>query len=146
MALGGIVAGFVLLSGAVGQYIAGRLLDKYKPENLYLFSIVFGTIFAFLITIGSNLILILSSILYAFFYFSIQPVQNYIISQYLPKHRHGFGYGMLFFLTFGVGSTAAVVSGWIADRFGLVFVFYSMGFCFIVSSCLALILTLNTKR
>ncbi|MBK5102535.1 MAG: MFS transporter, partial [Desulfobacteraceae bacterium] len=86
---------------------------------------------------------VVSAIIYAFFYFSTQPVQNYLLSTYLPKHRQGLGFGIHFFLTFGVGSTAAVVSGYLADHFGLQSVFYFMGLCFILSSCLALFLVVS---
>jgi FSR family fosmidomycin resistance protein-like MFS transporter len=146
VAIGGTIATFALLSGAVGQYLAGRLLDRYKPERLYLGAIVFGTMFVFLMSKGVNIILVASAILYAFFYFSTQPIQNYLLSKYLPKHRQGLGFGIHFFLTFGVGSTAAAVCGYLADHFGLESVFYAMGLCFLVSCCLALLLVTRVKE
>lgn len=143
VALGGSIATIALLSGAAGQYIAGRLSDNYRAELLYLAATVVGTIFVFLMSVSSNLLLVSSAIIYAFFYFSTQPVQNYLLSTYLPKHRQGLGYGIHFFLTFGVGSTAAAVSGYLADHFGLQSVFYFMGLCFTLSSCLALFLLVS---
>jgi len=140
VALGGTVATLSLLSGALGQYITGRLTDKYRPELLYFICITAGTVVVFMISFTSNLLLILSSILYAFFYFAAQPVQNYIISAYLPAHRHGLGYGIHFLLTFGVGSTAAVVSGYIADYMGLAYIFHIMGICFAISAIIGGIL------
>ncbi len=145
VALGGTIATLALLSGAVGQYLAGRLVDRYVPERIYLGAIVIGTIFVFLMARGSNILLVGAAIVYAFFYFSTQPVQNYLLSRYLPRHRHGLGYGVHFFLTFGVGSTAAAISGYLADHFGLASVFHAMGLCFIASSCLALFLVLRAR-
>jgi MFS family permease len=145
VAIGGTIATFALLSGAVGQYVAGRLVDGYNPERLYLGAVVFGTIFVFLMAKGLNIFLVVSAILYSFFYFSTQPIQNYLLTQYLPEHRQGIGFGIHFFLTFGVGSTAAAVCGYLADHFGLESVFYAMGLCFIVSSCLALVLVLRAR-
>jgi MFS family permease len=145
VALGGTIATLALLSGAVGQYLSGRLVDRYVPERIYLGAIVIGTIFVFLMARASNILLVVAAIVYAFFYFSIQPVQNYLLSRYLPRHRHGLGYGIHFFLTFGVGSTAAAASGYLADHFGLASVFYAMGLCFILSSCLALLLALRAR-
>lgn len=138
VAIGGTIATIALLSGAAGQYVAGRLVDRYKPERLYLGAVVFGTIFVFLMAKGLNLFLVVSAIFYSFFYFSTQPIQNYLLTQYLPEHRQGIGFGIHFFLTFGVGSTAAAVCGYLADHFGLQSVFYAMGLCFILSSCLHL--------
>ena len=143
VALGGTIATLALLSGAVGQYLAGRLVDRYVPERIYLGATVIGTIFVFLMARGSNILLVVAAVVYAFFYFSTQPVQNYLLSRYLPRHRHGLGYGIHFFLTFGVGSTAAAASGYLADHFGLPSVFYAMGLCFILSSCLALLLVIR---
>lgn len=144
VALGGTVATVALLSGALGQYVAGRLTDRYPPEKVYLGAVVLGTIFVFLMAVTTNLALVVSAILYAFFYFSTQPTQNYMLSRYLPKHRHGLGYGIHFFVTFGVGSTAAAVSGYVADRFGLESVFYLMGICFLLSCVFVLFLVYRT--
>ena len=145
VAIGGTIATVALLSGAVGQYLAGRLTDLFRPEKIYLGAIIMGTIFVFLMAASSNLLLVTSSILYALFYFATQPTQNYLVSKYLPQHRHGLGYGILFILTFGVGSTAAAVSGFFADHFGLEFVFYAMGVCFLVSTVLAAALVMCEK-
>ena len=145
VAIGGTIATIALLSGAVGQYVAGRLVDSYKPERLYLGAVVFGTIFVFLMAKGLNIFLVVSAIFYSFFYFSTQPIQNYLLTQYLPENRQGIGFGIHFFLTFGVGSTAAAVCGYLADHFGLESVFYAMGLCFILSSCLALVLVLRAR-
>jgi FSR family fosmidomycin resistance protein-like MFS transporter len=125
-----------LLSGAVGQYLSGRLVDRFRAEGLYLGALLIGTLWVFVMAATSNLVLVAAAVLYAFFYFATQPIQNYLISSYLPKHRQGLGYGLHFFLSFGVGSTAAAVAGYMADRFGLQSVFYLMGLCFALTSIL----------
>jgi MFS family permease len=135
--LGGTIATIALLAGAFGQYVAGRFLDVYKTEALYLAALAIGTIFVFVMAKGSNLVLVIAAVIYAFFYFATQPIQNFLISDYLPKHRHGIGYGLNCFLIFGVGSIGAAVSGYLADHWGLQAVFYAMGLCFLVSSCVA---------
>jgi MFS family permease len=146
VATGGAFATITLLSGAVGQYVAGRLTDKYQVEKIYLAAVSLGTVFVFIMSFSKGLLLILSAVCYAFFYFAVQPAQNYIVSKYLPQHRQGLGYGVLFILTFGVGSTAAAVSGYLADLYGLRIVFYAMGFCLLASAGLVagLVLQDNT--
>jgi MFS family permease len=138
VSLGGAFATLALISGAFGQYVSGRLTDKYPVEIIYLGTVCMGTVFVFIMSFSTGLILLLASICYAFFYFAVQPAQNYIISRYLPQHRQGLGYGTLFILTFGVGSTAAAVSGYLADLYGLQIVFYAMGFCLLASAGLVL--------
>jgi len=144
--LGGTVATLALVSGALGQYIGGRLTDRFRPESIYSCAIIIGTFFVFIMAKSSGFILIASAVFYAFFYFSTQPMQNFMLSNYLPKHSHGIGYGIHFFVTFGIGSTAAAVSGYLADNYGLESVFYAMGACFILSSVLSLILVARAKR
>lgn len=144
--LGGTVATIALVSGALGQYIGGRLTDRFRPESIYCSAIIAGTFFVFIMAKSSGVILIASAVCYAFFYFSTQPMQNFLLSNYLPKRRYGIGYGIHFFVTFGIGSTAAAVSGYLADNYGLESVFYAMGACFIVSSVLSLILLARAGR
>ena len=136
VAIGGAFATLALISGALGQYVAGRLTDKYPVEKIYLGAVVMGTVFVFVMSASTGVVLVLASVCYAFFYFAVQPAQNFIVSKYLPQHRQGLGYGILFILTFGVGSTAAAVSGYLADLYGLQMVFYAMGFCFLASALL----------
>jgi MFS family permease len=147
VALGGSVATLALLSGAVGQYVAGSMLDRRRAENLYLVALLCATVFVFLMATTTDTLLVVSSMLYAVFYFASQPIQNYLLAKYVPRPRQGLGYGILFFMTFGVGSTAAAICGHLADRFGLRSVFYFAGICFVVAACLAFVLvTLASRR
>lgn len=146
VALGGTVATIALLSGAWGQYLAGRLLDRYDAEKLYLVAILMGMLFVFGMVFTKGLLLVGMAVVYAFFYFATQPIQNYLTSSYFPKHRHGMGFGIHFSLTFGVGSTAAAVSGYMADRFGLEAVFFAMGFCFLIAAFLVTLLILKSRH
>ncbi len=146
VAIGGAFATLALISGAFGQYVAGRLTDKYPVEKIYLGAVIMGTIFVFIMSASTGFLLVLASVCYAFFYFAVQPAQNFIVSKYLPQHRQGLGYGILFILTFGVGSTAAAISGYLADLYGLQIVFYAMGFCFLASALLIFGLVLQDAR
>jgi MFS family permease len=146
VAMGGAFATLALISGAFGQYVSGRLVDRYPVEKIYLGSVCLGTLFVFVMSFSKGFLLLLASVCYAFFYFAVQPAQNYIVSKYLPQNRQGLGYGTLFILTFGVGSTAAAVSGYLADLYGLRSVFYAMGFCLLASAGLVLGLVLQNGK
>jgi len=146
VAIGGTFATFALMFGGFGQYIAGRLSDRYQPEKIYAGGLVIGTVFVFMMAKSTNILLVVSAVIYAFFYFSTQPTQNYLIASYLPRNRQGLGFGIHFFLTFGVGSTAAAVSGYIADRFGLTSVFYIMGFFFAAAAVLAVFMMIRSPK
>ena len=144
--MGGAFATLALVSGAFGQYVSGRLTDIYPVEKIYLGTVCLGTFFVFVMSFSRGFLLLLASIGYAFFSFAAQPAQNFIVSKYIPQHRQGLGYGTLFILSFGVGSTAAAVSGYLADLYGLPAVFYAMGFCFLASAVLALGLVLQNGK
>ena len=145
VAIGGTIATVALVFGGVGQYIAGHLVDRYKVEKLYFGVMAIATLWVFLMSESTNALLIVSAILFALFYFANQPIQNYIISSYLPKHRQGLGFGIHFFLVFSVGSTAAAISGYLADRFGLVSVFHVMAMCLLISTLIAGVLLFRTR-
>jgi len=122
------------------------LVDRFGPEKIYATAICIGALFVWMMAVSTDWILIGSAVTYAFFYFATQPVQNYMLSRYLPPHRHGIGFGTQFFITFGVGSTAAAVSGYIADQYGLPSIFYAMTGCFVVSSILSLVLIYYSRQ
>ena len=96
--IGGTFATFALLSGALGQYISGRLLDRYPAERIYLGALLIGTFWVFIMAASRNFMLVIAAVLYSFFYFSTQPTQNYLITRYLPANRQGLGFGIHFFL------------------------------------------------
>lgn len=144
VSMGGMVATLVLLSGALGQYCAGRMVDRYRPEKIYFIQVALATLFVFIMAMSSNLVLVLSAVLYAFLAFSNQPTQNFILSKYTPRSRQGLVFGIHFFFTFGVGSVAAALCGYLADHFGLGSVFYAMGGCFALATLLLLWLSVRT--
>jgi MFS family permease len=146
--LGGAMATIALLFGALGQYWAGRLVDRFSAEKFYLLAITAAMLFALAMAWSGGLVLVAAAVGYALFHFSTQPIQNFIISKYLPAHRQGLGYGIHFALIFGVGSTAAPVAGYLADHFGLQSVFIAMGLCYGVAVLLAgsLVLKVNRSR
>ena len=145
VAIGGTVATLALLSGTVGQYISGRMSDRTKPELIYFIGLLLGALCVFVMAMTTGFLLVIFSMLFAFFYFSSQPAQNYIISNYLPKHRLGLGFGIHFFVAFGVGSTAAAIAGYLADKFGLSSVFYTMGSIFLLAALFAGFLLYRAK-
>ena len=146
VSMGGLIATIALVSGTLGQYLAGRLVDHYPPEKLYLLVVSAATPFVFLMAMSTDALLVVSVILYSLLYFAAQPVQNYILSGAVPKRRQGIVFGIHFSLTFGVGSTSAAVCGYLADRFGLGAVFYAMGGCFVFAAFFLLLLAIHAGR
>lgn len=123
----GIFPTLVFLAGIGGQLLGGRLGEKY-PRPLLLIGIIAANIpFLFLMGYSSDLLLLLFSLLLGIAYFSNQPVSNTLIAQYTHSHSRGLGYGINFFLSFGIGSFAAGFGGLIAEQYGVATVFPLMG-------------------
>ncbi|MFQ3621459.1 MAG: MFS transporter [Spirochaetales bacterium] len=132
--LGGIFATLTLIAGAAGQYIAGAMVDRRRPQSLYVLTLLVSALCILVMSFSGGVVLFLAAVGVGFFSFAVQPMQNTIVAKLLPKHRHGMGYGFMFFMTFGIGSIAAAFSGWLADRQGLPAVFIAMGLCYVAST------------
>ncbi len=146
VAIGGFVTTLALLSGALGQYISGKLVDRYSAERLYLTVVAAAGVFVLLIASTTGMLLVVVTIIFALFNFATQPVQNYLLSHYLPSRHQGTAFGIHFFAVFGVGSLAAAIAGYIADVFGLEAVFFAMALCFAVATVPAAWLVVLSKR
>jgi MFS family permease len=146
VALGGMMSTVALLFGTIGQYMGGNLSDRYPPETVYFGAFLLGAPFLFLVGLSRNLFVVLTALAYAFFYFSTQPTGSHLVARYTSVRSRGTGYGIHFFLGFGMGSFASTLSGYVADRFGLEWVFYAMGFLFLISGTLALVLILLSRK
>lgn len=146
VALGGMMSTIALLFGTIGQYLGGSLSDRYLPEKIYFGAYLLGAPFLFLVGLSTNVALVLSTLAYAFFYFSTQPSGDHLLARYTSVRFRATGYGIYFFLTYGVGSFGATVSGYMADLFGLEWVFHTMGFLFVASGMLAYVLVILSRK
>jgi MFS family permease len=146
VALGGMMSTIALLFGTIGQYLGGSLSDRYLPEKIYFGAYLLGAPFLFLVGLSTNVALVLSSLAYAFFYFSTQPSGDHLLARYTSVRFRATGYGIYFFLTYGVGSFGASVSGYMADLFGLESVFHTMGLLFVASGMLAYVLVILSRK
>ncbi|MBD3182595.1 MFS transporter [Candidatus Poribacteria bacterium] len=126
-AKGGLFATMVLLVGMIGQYMGGHFSDKHRKTRLYLLFNSISLPFMILIGLLSGYFIIVVAALFALFHFANQPVENNLIAQYTSSKLRSSGYGLKFFLTFGIGSFAAGFSGYVADNFGFNSVFLVLG-------------------
>jgi len=120
---GGLFTTLVLLSGIIGQFLGGILGEKYnKPKILLL---VLFTNIPLLILIGftNGISLVLFGILLGVTHFIWQPVGNSLIAQITHSKHRGLGYGISFFLSFGIGAFAAGIGGIIAENHGISSIF-----------------------
>ena len=145
VALGGMMSTIALLSGTIGQYVGGTLSDRYPSERVYFAAYLLGAPFLFFVGLSTNLFLVLSALAYAFFYFSTETTGVHLLARHISLRFRGTGYGIHFLLNFGVGSFAATLAGYIADRFGLEWVFHTMGLSFVGAGVLAFVLIVLSR-
>lgn len=110
----------VLSLGLVGSWLGGYLNDKVKiPELLpvAIFMVVAPALYG-LSRLTDNWLLAAGCV-FSFFYYGWQPSQNFLIARYTRKASHGMGFGVNFFLIFGMGSIATAVGGFVVDDYGV---------------------------
>ena len=136
--LAGSLTTLALLAGAFGQLFGGILSERMRLERLA-FPLTLALLPALLLMgTTSGLPLVAFSALFVFVNFSSQPVYTGLIADYSPQRALGRSYGISFFAAFGIGSSAATVAGFFADRWGTDSVFLMLAGFAVVTSTLAL--------
>jgi MFS family permease len=125
-ALAGSLTTLALLTGGVGQYLGGSLSDRGSRERLATLLALALAPALLLMGMSSGLLLVGAAAVFVFFNFAGQPVYNILLAEYVPGSALGRSYGLSFFASFGLGSTAASFSGLLADRWGTSSVFLAL--------------------
>ncbi len=123
----GFFPSLVFMAGIGGQWIGGILADKYQRSVVLVWVVFLNIPFLILMGFSTDHYLVAWSVLLGISHFNFQPIANTLISDLTHTKNRGLGFGINFFLTFGVGAIAAGFSGIIAQKFGVSFVFPTMG-------------------
>lgn len=133
VAVGGVLATGALLLGVVGQYIGGRASDSFRPERLLFLAILVSLPFMAMVGFGTGPWILAWAALFSFFHFSGQPITNLLLSKYTDERFRGRIYGLYFTASFGLGSFGASLCGYLADTYGLAWIFRSLVILILVS-------------
>ncbi|MEC7849032.1 MAG: MFS transporter, partial [Candidatus Neomarinimicrobiota bacterium] len=121
---GGFFTTLVFIGGIVGQTIGGVLGDKYNRAALLFFIVLINIPFFALMGYASGLFLIIVSLMLGIAHFSPQPISNALLAELTSIRQRGLGYGISFFLSFGIGGgIAPAVCGWIAEHYTISAIF-----------------------
>jgi len=121
------VASFVYLVGMLGQYTGGRVAERFELKRGYLGFHILVAVFAFLLSLVTDVPLVLLALMFFFCLFGMQPIENSLVARLTPKRFHHAAYGTKFILTFGVGAAAVRWLGFIEVELGLRAAFPSLG-------------------
>jgi MFS family permease len=109
--------------GAVGQVLSGTLADRRRPDRI-LFALseaAAGTLAvgAVLLVEGWGPPLAAFSVValaFGFLLFSLEALQNTLVTHEAPKALRGVAFGFTFLSVFGVGSIGAALAGYLLSR------------------------------
>ena len=125
----GFFTTLVFLCGIAGQALGGYFGDRYSRTHLLFVIIILNIPFLTLIGYTKGWLLLLCSIVFGVVYFSNQPVSNALLADFTSNAHRGLGYGISFFLSFGIGGIAPAVCGWIAEAYRIEMIFPIMALC-----------------
>ena len=143
----GFFTTLVFLCGILGQAIGGYLGDKFNRTRLLFIIILLNIPFLALMGFTKSWLLLLCSIVFGIIYFSNQPISNALLADITSNAHRGLGYGVSFFLSFGIGGIAPAICGWIAETYRLEMVFPIMALSLLpgLVACLLLIKQKNVQ-
>jgi len=121
------VTSFIFFVGIVGQYIGGRLGERFEPKWCYFMFHLVTIPAAILIAVTSNISLVVVATIYFFFILGMQPVENTLVANFTPRRFHHSAYGTKFVLSFGVGALAVKLVGAIETYSSIETVFLAVG-------------------
>lgn len=145
IALGGMLSSIVLLTGVIGQFGGGILSQKPHLEKKFLLVATISLPFILAMSFTTDLLLLALAFIFFFFNFFLQPMNNTLLAQYTAVDMRGTAFGIYFFIAFGFGSLASSFSGYIAQEFGLQWVFMGLSSSILLLVFLAFLL-LKIKR
>ena len=116
--LAGALATIALLGGALGWYLGGHLAERFPRYPLVMTTWVATTPLLALTAITGGPLLIAIIFAFVVMNFAMAPALVTLVADFSPPGRMGASYGVMFFLAFGLGSFAATLAGFTADRWG----------------------------
>ena len=123
----GLFPTIVFIAGMIGALLGGKIGEKFDKRISFIIIILFNIPVFFLVGVTSDFALIICSVMLGIIYFSNQPIGNTLVSDFSDNQNRGFVYGLGFFISFGIGSFAAGLSGMIAVNYSVSIIFPVMG-------------------
>ena len=137
----GFATSLAMCAGIGGQYIGGRIADRFPLPTSYLLFHAASLPAVLLIPYSSEYALFAAAALFAFFALGMQPIENSLFAQLTPERWRSTAYGLKFTLTFGIGASAVAVVEIVAPSQGFVGVYHVLAFVVgaIVAACSTLV-------
>ena len=134
----------MLATGAVGQWIGGKTASKVGSKKVVIVTmagVCTGLLFLLFIPMYSIGVFVFI-IAYGLSFYGHQPALNALTGYLTPYGQRGAVFGIYFFASFGVGSISQLITGYLADVYGLQTAFYLLT----AFAAVALLLSLKLPR
>jgi MFS family permease len=141
-----LLTSLAYVAGLFGQMAGGSLADRFDLRKLYLGFHALSLPLLFLLGHLAGLPLLLCALVYAFFAFGMQPIENSLVAVLTPPRLRSTGFGMKFIRTVGVGSLAVHLVGRWQQAGGLESVFPRLALCILLLVLCAAILWWFTRH
>ena len=146
VAEGGLLTGFVLALGILGQLFGGRVGSRYPRKSLLVWVVGLNIPFLLLMTFSWGTPLIIFACMMGAVNFMFQPISNSLIADVSPVQGRGLIYGISFALSFGVGSLSGIICGYIGDYLQINMIFTSMAIILIPATIFAWLLKKEVNK
>lgn len=135
----------IFLFSMAGQYVGGHVADRFDLRVAYIIAFLGGIPFVASMAFFSGWGLYIASAGYAFFSLGLQPVENSLVSKFVPKKWLSTAYGIKFTLTFGLGSVAVWQVAILDKTWGLGWLYIALAFQTLLMTILAYLLLASSK-
>jgi MFS family permease len=115
----GILASTLFIFTIAGQYVGGWMADRYDLRRVYLTVNFVALPFMIGMAFLSGPWLYLSAGFFLFFTLGMLPIENSLVTKFIPRRWFSTGYGIKFTFTFGVGSLAVYEVAYVEKWGGL---------------------------
>ncbi len=122
-------------AGFAATPIAGHLSDRMGRRSIMMTSMIMsGVVLAFMTFAGQSLAFIVFIAVLGFFLYAIRPVMQAWLLESTPRNMGGTSIGILFGAQSLGSSIAPLIAGMIADRYGLLAVFWFLAGTILVAN------------
>jgi len=135
----------IFLFSMAGQYAGGHVADRLDLRVAYVIAFLGGIPFVASMAFFSGWCLYIASAGYAFFSLGLQPVENSLVSKFVPKKWLSTAYGIKFTLTFGLGSIAVLQVATLERTWGLDWLYIVLALQTLLMAMLAYLLLLVSR-
>ncbi|HHP7237459.1 MFS transporter [Longibacter sp.] len=139
----------ILMIGMLGQFVGGKLTDRFPTEVSMLGALTLLSIIALaflpVVQISTATVLLGSAVL-GFFLFLVQPLYQATVAEYTPARARGLSYGFTYLGVFGIGAIGAPLAGWLLDTSGPMALFVVLSGIALAAAALSGWLLLRSRR